>query len=85
MNSTLVEPFVSYTWSNDFTVELDSESTFDWKQEQWTVPLTAGVSQLVSSGKQSVNFGRGGRCYAAHAPDDPEWGVVFTVTLLFPR
>jgi len=85
VSTTLVEPFVSYTWANDFTVEFDSESTFDWKQDQWTVPLTAGVSQLVNLGRQSVNFGLDGLWYAEHEADGAEWGVVLTVTIVIPR
>ena len=85
VNATLVDPFVSYTWANDFTVEFDGESTYDWEQEQWTVPLTAGVSRLVTLGKQSVSLGLDGRWYARHADGGPEWGVVFLVTLLFPK
>ncbi len=85
VNTTLVDPFISYTWANDFTVEFDGESTLDWEQRQWTVPLTAGVSQLVTLGRHPVSFGLGGRWYAEHPADGPEWGIVFSVTLLFPR
>jgi hypothetical protein len=85
VNTALVDPFISYTWPNDFTVEFDAGSTYDWVLRRWTVPLTAGVSQLVTIGKQSVSFGLDGRCYAAHAPGAPAWGVVFTVTFLFPK
>ena len=85
VNTTLVDPFISYTWANDFTVEFDGESTYDREQRQWTVPLTVGVSQLVTVGKQLVSVGLDGRWYAEHAVGGPEWGVVFTVTLLFPK
>jgi len=85
VNTALVDPFVSYTWPNDFTVEFDGGSTYDWKLRQWTVPLTAGVSQLVTIGKQSVSFGLDGRWYAEHAAGGPAWGLVFTVTFLFPK
>jgi len=85
VNTALVDPFISYTWSNNFTVEFDGGSTYDWKQRQWAVPLTAGVSQLVTIGKQSVSFGLDGRWYAQHAPGAPAWGIVFTVTFLFPK
>ena len=85
VNTALVDPFISYTWSNNFTVEFDGGSTYDWKQWQWAVPLTAGVSQLVTIGKQSVSFGLDGRWYAEHAPGAPAWGVVFTLTFLFPK
>ena len=85
VNTALVDPFISYTWPNNFTVEFDAGSTYDWKQRQWAVPLTAGVSQLVTIGKQSVSFGLDGRWYAEHASGTPAWGVVFTVTFLFPK
>lgn len=85
VNMTLVDPFISYTWTNDFTVEFDGESTYDWEQKQWTVPLTAGVSQLATLGKQSVSVGVDGRWYAEHAAGGPEWGVVFPVTFIFPK
>ena len=85
MNTTLVDPIISYTWTNDFTVELDGESTYDWEQKQWTVPITAGVSQLVTVGRQSVSVGLDGRWYAWHPAGGPEWGIVFNLTLLFPR
>ena len=85
VNTALVDPFISYTGSNNFTVELDGGSTYDWKQRQWAVPLTAGVSQLVTIGKQSVSFGLDERWYAQHAPGAPAWGIVFTVTFLFPK
>ncbi len=48
------------------------------------IQLVFGL-QLVTLGKQSVSVGLDGRWYAEHAAGDPEWDVVFTVTLLFPQ
>jgi hypothetical protein len=85
VNTAEVDPFISYTWANNFTVEFDGGSTYDWVQRQWSVPLTAGVSRLVTLGKQSVSFGLDGRWYVEHAIGAPAWGIVFTVTFLFPK
>ena len=85
VDTSLVDPFISYTWKNNFTVEFDGESTFDWQLKQWTVPLTAGVSRLLTLGKQSVSVGLDGRWYAERLVGSPKWGVVSTVTFVFTR
>ena len=50
VNSTFVQPFVSYITKTKTTFTLNSESTYDWNESQWTVPLNATVSQLVKLG-----------------------------------
>ena len=85
VNTTLVHPLISYTWKNDFAVQFESESIYDWKQKQWTVPLNLSCSQLVNIGKQPVSFQLGGRYFAERPAGGPDWGIVFTVTLVFPK
>jgi len=85
VNTALVDPFASYTWPNGVTLEFDGGSTYDWKLRQWTIPLTAGVSRLVTLGHRSVTVGLDGRWYAARAPGSPVWGIVLTVTLVIPK
>ncbi|MGH8753751.1 MAG: transporter [Burkholderiales bacterium] len=85
VNTTLVDPSLSYTWKNDFAVEFDGESTYDWKQKQWIVPLTVSCSQLVNIGKRPVSFQLGGRYFAERPTGGPDWGIVFTLTLVFPK
>lgn len=40
ISSTFVQPFVSYTTKSAWTFGLNTESTYDWKRDQWTVPLS---------------------------------------------
>lgn len=85
VNATFLQPFISYTLPTYTTIGLSSESTYNWDEGEWTVPLIAQVSQLVKVGKLPVQFSLGGK-YFLEAPDGgPEWGIRFTVTFLFPK
>jgi hypothetical protein len=86
ISSTFLQPFVSYTTPGAWTFTLNTESTYDWKSDQWSVPINASVAKLVNIGKQPVSFQIGARYWAA-APDNGAegWGVRAGVTLLFPK
>jgi len=85
VNATFIQPFVSYTTKTFTTIGLNTESTYDWSHSQWTVPLNLSVSQLVKIGGKPVQFSIGGKYYAEKPAGGPEWGMRFTVTLLFPK
>ncbi len=85
VNATFLQPFLSYTTKSITTFTLNSESTYDWEGEQWTVPVNAIVSQLVKFGKQPVSFAVGYRNYLEAPTGGPEWGLRFAVTLMFPK
>lgn len=85
VNATFLQPFISYTFPTLTTLTFNTESTYDWTHEEWTVPLNLQVSQLVKFGKLPVQLAIGGR-YFAEAPDGgPEWGIRFAITFLFPK
>jgi len=85
VNSTFLQPFISFTTKKQTTFSLNTESTYDWERTQWTVPLNATVSQLVKIGKMPVQFTLGARYYAEKPANGPEWGLRFVATLLFPK
>jgi hypothetical protein len=86
LSSTFVQPFVSYTTPTAWTYSLNTESTFDWKANQWSVPVNATVSKLLKFGQQPVSIGGGVR-YWAESPDagPHDWGLRLFVTFLFPK
>jgi hypothetical protein len=84
LNATFVQPFLTYTTKKHTTFGMNSESTYDWQQSQWSVPLNFFVQQLVKIGKQPVAFQLGYRYYAQRPAGGPDWGLRFAVTLLFP-
>ena len=86
INATFLQPFLSYTTPTAWTFAVNTESTYDWEAEEWTVPINATVSKLVSFGDQPVSVGGGVRYWADSSPGGPEgWGVRLTMTFLFPK
>lgn len=85
VNSTYVQPFVSYSLGHGRSVSLNTETTYDWVNEAWTVPINLGFSQVMKIGEQPISFQIGGKYYAEAPEGGPEWGIRSTVTLLFPK
>jgi len=85
VNATFLQPFLSFTTKTYTTFTLNTESTYDWQDKQWTVPLNAMVSQLVKIGKTPVQFQIGARYYADKPSGGPDWGLRFAITFLFPQ
>lgn len=85
ISSSFLQPFVSYTTKRATTFTLNTESTYNWKTNEWKVPINILVSQLVRIKKQPVSFGIGGRYYVAKPEFGPDWGVRFVTTFLFPK
>lgn len=84
VDSTFLQPFLSYTTKSKTTFGMNTESTYDWHNSQWTVPVNLSVSQLVKIGKMPVSLGLGVKYYAEAPEGGPDWGVRFIVTPLFP-
>lgn len=85
ISSTFLQPFASYTTHDAWTFTLDTESTYDWKSDQWSVPINFSVSKLVTFDKQPVSFQVGARYWAESPEGGPQgWGVRVAVTFLFP-
>lgn len=85
INATFMQPFAAYTTKTYATFGINTESTYDWERNRWTVPLNLTVQQLVKFGSQPVAFTVGGRYYAEKPEGGPDWGLRFVVTLLFPK
>ena len=85
VNSTFLQPFVSYTTKKQTTFDIGTESTYDWENSQWTVPLVLTVAQLVNIGNTPVQFSVAGKYYADKPDNGPEWGLRAQITVLFPK
>lgn len=86
-NRSFLQPFISYTTPTATTFSLQTESTYDWESEEWTVPINFSVSQVVKVGSQLMQLKAGVR-YWADAPEGagPEdWGFKVGVVFLFPK
>lgn len=85
ISASFVQPFLSFTTQKFTTYGVNTETSYDWKNKQATVPLNLSVSQLMRFGKQPVSFALNYRHYVDKPPGGPDWGFSFTVTLLFPK
>jgi hypothetical protein len=85
ISATFIQPFVSYTTATFTTFGLNTESSYDWPRQQWTVPINLSVTQLVKLWGQPLSLQLGVRYYAERPQGGPDWGLRFAVTLLFPR
>ena len=86
ISNTFVQPFVAYTWPSAWTVSVQSETSYNWKSEQWSVPINVAVSKLVRFGKLPVSL-QGGVGYWAESPDGGPEGFRFRLqaNIVLPR
>lgn len=85
VNATFLQPFVSFTTKKQTTYTLNTESTYNWTNNQWTMPLNVAIAQLLQVRGQPLQLQAGARYYAEGPSGGPEWGLRFSVTLLFPK
>jgi len=87
ISATFLQPFVSYIFAKTkTTVGVSVESTYDWLDEQWSVPVILSVSQLLKKGNQLYQVSLGARYWAESPENGPEgWGLRASLTLLFPK
>ena len=84
-SSMFLQPFLSFTTKKFTTFGINSESTYDWKTDQWTVPVNLSITQMLKLGKQPLTIQLGYRNYLEAPAGGPSWGLRFQVTLLFPK
>jgi hypothetical protein len=86
VSATFLQPFISYITKTKTTLGLNTESTYDWENEKWSVPLNFTVSQLLKIGPQIISVGGGARYWADSPDSGPKgWGARIQLVFLFPK
>jgi hypothetical protein len=86
VSTTFLQPFVSYTTADAWSFALQTETTYDWKSEQWSVPINAVATKVTKVGDQLMSVGGGIRYWAETPQGGPHgWGARLVATLLFPK
>ncbi len=85
MSSTFLQPFFGYSTKTYTTFMVNTESTYDWKTSQWTVPFNFMLTQMLKIKNQPLSLQLGWRWYAETATGGPGNGIRFTLTFLFPE
>jgi hypothetical protein len=86
VNATFLQPFLSYTTKTMTTFAILSESTYDWKNKDWSVPVIPIVAQLFKIGPQILQLAVGAKYWAKSPDNGPEgWGARVQLTFVFPK
>jgi hypothetical protein len=76
ISNTFMQPFVAYTWPSAWTVSVQSETSYNWKADQWTIPVNVALAKLMKFGKLPVSL-QAGVGYWAESPDHGPEGFRF--------
>ena len=87
INSTFVQPFLTYTTPKAMTYSLNTETTYNWEAEEWAVPINVMVSKMMKFGTQLVSLQGGVKYWAVtDSLRSPEgWGARASMTFIFPK
>lgn len=86
VSASFLQPFLGYTTGTFTTLLVNTESTYDWKNSQWTVPVNIMLNQMLKlPGGQPFSLQVGYRTYTETPDYGPDWGLRFSLTFLFPR
>lgn len=86
INATFLQPFVSYITKTKTTIGLVSESTYDWKDNKWSIPIISQIGQMFKIGSQIMQITVGAKYWADSPDGGPEgWGARVQLTFLFPK
>jgi hypothetical protein len=86
VNADFVQPFLSYSTKDGWSYTINTESTYDWTNKNWAVPIHFTVQKIVRFGKQPIQFGGAMRCWATSPSGGPEsCGLRIIVTGIFPK
>ncbi len=85
-SNTFLQPFLSFTTKKATSFGINTEATYNWISEEWSVPINLTVGQIIKAGDKPLQLTGGVRYWADSPPGGPEgWGARFAVTLLFPK
>ena len=84
-NATYFQPFIAHTFKTATTVGIDSESTYDWLSEEWTISFNNTYSQVFKIGKIPVQIGLALQYYAQSPVPGQQWGFRVNITPMFPE
>jgi len=85
VSSTFLQPFVAKALGQGRTITVNTESTYDWENNKWSVPLNFQYSKVTKWGDQLVSVSGGVRAWVETPGKGPDWGVRVVITLLYPK
>ena len=85
ISSMFIQPFLAKGLGNGRTLSINSESTYNWISNKWSVPINIAYSKVSKWGTQMVSNQVGVGIYVTTPSGGPDWQLRYTLTLLFPK
>ena len=88
INSMLLEPWIAYSITDEWYLLTDAQITADWNapsSDRWILPIGGGVGKTFTIGEQAMNVNLQGYWNAVHPDNGPDWSMVLTFQMLFPK
>jgi hypothetical protein len=86
INSTYLQPFLTYTTKTAWTYGANLESTYNWDTNHWAVPLNLSIGKLVRFGTTPVSFTAGTGYWVESDENGAKgWRFRLVATILIPR
>lgn len=83
VNESMLQPFLAYHITGGWTISGNIDASYDWVDDQWSIPLEAGVSKVVKiGGLVPVSIGLSPRYYIKRTDYDPRWGIKLMVAVV---
>jgi len=86
VSNTFIQPFVAYTWPSAWTLSVQSESTYNWETDDWSIPLNVAVSRMTRLGRLPVSLQAGAGYWLESPNAGPEgWRFRLQANFVLPK
>ncbi|MCF6312796.1 MAG: transporter [Verrucomicrobiales bacterium] len=85
VNQMFVQPFLVYLPGGGWTISLNTENTYNFTTNQFTIPINLAVNKMFKIGKVPAQWQLGARYYAEAPENGPKWGLRASLTLIIPK
>ena len=86
ISTSFVQPFLVYTTPTAWSLGVQAEATYDWRQSAASVPVTVFGGRVLRIGGMPIQITGGPRYFVTHFDNGPKgWGARLSVTMMFPR
>lgn len=86
INSTFIQPFFAFVTKTHTTLSINTESTYNWESDEWSVPVNLTVAQMLKIGSLPLQLGLTARYWVDTPEGGPEgWGWRAQLTFIFPK
>lgn len=85
LNASFFQPFATYATKSGGSFTIASENTQDWNNDRYGGFAGVYYAKVFTLGKQMLQLGGGPKFFYGNNSLNPDWGLRFSLVLLFPK